>query len=80
MVEAERIDGEGFVVSADRDERLYLITKRKTIYGDKTEIVPFEQMPLEERLVRTVGMLGKDVSEVVKSMTSSKKEKVKEIE
>jgi len=74
----EKIDI-GTVISIPEGEKVYLVTQRDTAFGKKTEIMPFEEIPIEERILKTVKMLGEDVKEIAKSIVEAKKKKVEEV-
>jgi hypothetical protein len=69
----------GTVVSVPEGEKVYLVTQRDTAFGKKTEIIPFEEIPIEERILKTVKMLGEDVKEIAKSIVEAKKKKAEEV-
>jgi len=74
----EKIDI-GTVISIPEGEKVYLVTQRDTAFGKKTEIMPFEEIPIEERILKTVKMLGEDVKEIAKSIVEAKKKKAEEV-
>ncbi len=75
----ESIDGKEVVVSAPAGEKLFLVSEVNTIYGKKRVIIPFEQMPIEERILKTMKVLGEDISKVAKELVASKKSKAEEV-
>lgn len=79
MVQSQKVNENEIVISASPSEKLFLLTERQTIYGKQRQIIPFEQIPIEERILKTVKVLGEDVSEVAKSIMEAKKKKLSEI-
>jgi len=75
---SEKIDI-GTVISVPEGEKVYLVTQKDTAFGKKTEIIPFEEIPIEERILKTVKMLGEDVKEIAKSIVEDKKKKAEEV-
>lgn len=79
MVDTEKISESEVVVSASPSEKLFLLTEKQTIYGKQRQIIPFEQVPIEERILKTVKILGDDVKEIAKSIVEAKKKKAEEV-
>lgn len=79
MVQSQKVNENEIVISASPSEKLFLLTERQTIYGKQKQIIPFEQIPIEERILKTVKVLGEDVNEIAKSIIEVKKKKLSDI-
>jgi len=72
-VSTKRVNG--VVVAVPREDRVYLVTEVPTAFGMKQKIIPFEKVPIEERVLKTLHTLGEDVKVIAKELISSMKVK-----
>lgn len=77
--ELKKTEVDGVVVTIPPGEKAYLIAEFKKAFGTEKEIIPFEKVPVETRIMETLSKLGAGAEEIAKRISTlwaKKKEEV----
>lgn len=80
--EIKKTEIDGVVVTIPPGEKAYLIAEVRRAFGKEKEIVPFEKIPIETRVIealRKVGAGAEEITKRISAIMSRKKEQSKEV-